>query len=126
MMIYNVTEIIFPVVSGQIQYTLGPSGSVGSNFTGSISGKILTVTGINSGAITLNQTITGPGVLPGTTIYLNGVAGTPHANTAALQLASTFQIGSDGNTAQHLFGFKRNVKIWKKALTDAQLIALTK
>lgn len=77
MMIYNVTEIIFPVVSGQIQYTLGPSGSVGSNFTGSISGKILTVTGINSGAITLGQTITGPGVTPGTTIvgFITGAGG---------------------------------------------------
>jgi hypothetical protein len=103
MMIYNVTEIIFPVVSGQIQYTLGPSGSVGSNFEGSISGKILTVTGINSGAITLGQTLTGPGVLPGTTIvsFLTGAGGNNleegtyqlnlNQNVAATTLSGYFQ-----------------------------------
>ena len=62
----------------------------------------------------------------GTTIYLNGGAGTPHANITALQLAATFQLGSDGNSLQHLYGTVRNVKIWKKALTDTQLINLTK
>lgn len=62
----------------------------------------------------------------GTTIYLNGVSGTPHANTTALQLGTTFQIGSDGNSLQHLFGYLRNVKIWKNTLTDTQLINLTK
>ena len=43
MMIYNYTEIIFPVVAGQTQYTIGPTGDVGSTFVGSISGDILTV-----------------------------------------------------------------------------------
>jgi hypothetical protein len=51
MMVYYQTEIIFPVVSGQTQYTIGPGGQIGGIFTGSISGTTLTVTAIASGAI---------------------------------------------------------------------------
>ena len=55
MMVYNTTEIIFPLISGQVQYTIGPTPStanyIGSTFTGSITGNILTVTGITTGAI---------------------------------------------------------------------------
>jgi len=68
MMIYNVTEIVFPIVAGQVQYTLGPGGDVGASFTGSISGSTLTVTGISSGAVALNQTLTGTGIANGTQI----------------------------------------------------------
>jgi len=81
MMVYNTTEIIFPVVQGQTQYTIGPSGDIGSNFTGSISGDILTITAVNSGAVTLNQTITGTGVLANTQIisFLTGAGGVINA-----------------------------------------------
>lgn len=81
MMVYNTTEIIFPVVNGQTQYTIGPSGDIGSNFTGSISGDILTITAVNSGAVTLNQTITGTGVLANTQIisFLTGAGGVINA-----------------------------------------------
>lgn len=81
MMVYNTTEIIFPVVNGQTQYTIGPSGDIGSNFTGSISGDILTITVVNSGAVTLNQTITGTGVLANTQIvsFLTGAGGVINA-----------------------------------------------
>lgn len=81
MMVFNVTEIIFPVIQGQVQYTIGPTPStqnfIGSSFTGSIAGNILTVTGINSGAIAQGQTLSGPGVVPGTRIvqFLTGAGG---------------------------------------------------
>jgi len=68
MMVFYKTEIIFPIVSGQTQYTIGPGGEVGSIFTGSISGNTLTVTSIQSGAIALGMTLSGTGIASGTTI----------------------------------------------------------
>jgi len=68
MMTFYKTEIIFPVTSGQTQYTIGPGGQVGAVFTGSISGTTLTVTAITSGAIALGQTLTGTGITDGTKI----------------------------------------------------------
>ena len=48
MMVFNTTEIIFPLISGQVQYTIGPHPStanyIGASFTGSIIGNVLTVT----------------------------------------------------------------------------------
>ena len=81
MMVFNVTEIIFPVIAGQVQYTIGPNPStqnfIGASFTGSISGNILTVTGINSGAIAQGQTLSGTGITAGTKItqFLTGAGG---------------------------------------------------
>jgi hypothetical protein len=68
MMTFYKTEIIFPVTSGQTQYTIGPGGQVGAVFTGSISGTTLTVTAITSGAIALGQTLSGTGITDGTKI----------------------------------------------------------
>jgi hypothetical protein len=68
MMTFYKTEIIFPVVAGQTQYTLGPGGQIGATFTGSISGNTLTVTGISSGAIAIGMTLSGSGIANGTTI----------------------------------------------------------
>ena len=81
MMIYNYTEIIFPVVAGQTQYTIGPTGDVGSTFVGSISGDILTITSVTSGSITLNQFIDGGVVAAGTQIisFLTGAGGVINA-----------------------------------------------
>lgn len=81
MMVFNTTEIIFPLIPGQTQYTIGPTPStanfVGATFTGSISGKILTVTGISSGAVAQGQTLKGTGIVPGTKIvqFLTGSGG---------------------------------------------------
>jgi hypothetical protein len=81
MMVFNVTEIIFPIVPGQIQYTIGPNPStlnfVGAAFTGSIAGNVLTVTGINSGAVAVGQTLSGSGITDGTKIVqtLTGAGG---------------------------------------------------
>jgi len=77
MMVFYKTEIIFTLTSGQTQYTLGPGGQIGASVTASISGTILTVTGINSGAIALNMTLSGTGVAAGTKItqFLTGAGG---------------------------------------------------
>ena len=74
MMVFYKTEIIFPITPGQTQYTIGPTGNINSSFTGSISGNILTVTGINSGGINLGQYLSGTGITPGTQIvgFLTG------------------------------------------------------
>lgn len=78
MMIFNVTEIIFPVIAGQVQYTIGPSPDaqnfIGASFVGSIDRDILTVTSVNSGAVAQNQTLSGTGILAGTKI-VQGITG---------------------------------------------------
>jgi len=81
MMVFNVTEIIFPVIAGQTQYTIGPVAStanfIGASFTGSISGDILTITGITSGAVAQGQTLSGTGITSGTRIvdFITGAGG---------------------------------------------------
>jgi hypothetical protein len=68
MMVYYKNEIVFPIVAGQTQYTIGPTGDINASFVGSITGNILTVTSINSGAINVGQTLSGAGITAGTTI----------------------------------------------------------
>jgi hypothetical protein len=79
MMVFYRTEIIFPCVQNQIQYTIGPGGQVGSTFTGSIAGTTLTLAAnaVTQGAITVGQTISGTGITAGTTIvgFLTGAGG---------------------------------------------------
>ena len=75
MMVSYKTEIIFPITPGQIQYTIGPGGTIGANFTGSITGNVLTVTGITQGALALGQTLSGTGIANGTTITAFGSGG---------------------------------------------------
>jgi len=81
MMVFNVTEIICPVIPGQTQYTIGPNPStqnfIGASFTGSISGTTLTVSGILSGALAQGQTLSGTGITAGTKItqFLTGAGG---------------------------------------------------
>jgi hypothetical protein len=81
MIVFNTTEIIWPVVAGQVQYTIGPyhasSNFIGAQFTGSITGNILTVTGITSGAVAQGQTLSGTGITDGTKILdeLTGAGG---------------------------------------------------
>ena len=77
MMVSYKTEIIYPISPGVTQYTIGPGGTIGAVFTGSISGNILTVTAISSGAIALGQTLSGTGITNGTTIvaFQSGAGG---------------------------------------------------
>jgi hypothetical protein len=81
MMVFNMTEIIYNVNPGQVQYTIGPTATtlnfVGANFTGTFSGNILTVTGITQGAVAQGQYLSGPGITQGTKIVqaLTGAGG---------------------------------------------------
>jgi len=77
MMVYYKSEIVFSITPGQTQYTIGPTGQIGAVITGSISGNILTVTGITSGAINVGQFLSGAGITAGTTItqMLTGAGG---------------------------------------------------
>jgi len=92
MMTFYKTEIIFPVTSGQTQYTIGPGGQVGAVFTGSISGTTLTVTAITSGAIAIGQTLSGTGITAGTKIlaFQTGAGGNINeAGTYTLNISQT-------------------------------------
>jgi hypothetical protein len=106
MMVSYKTEIIFPIVNGQTQYTIGEGGEIGSNFTGTFSGNTLTVNTINSGAISLGMTISGQGVSSGTTIvaFKSGAgvnvneAGTYITNTTQTTVAPIFTGSISGTT----------------------------
>ena len=96
MMVFNYQEIIFPVISGQTQYTIGPVAStanfIGATFQGSISGQILTVTGLTTGAVAQGQTLSGTGILPGTKIveFITGAGGQVNeVGTYRLNIAQT-------------------------------------
>ena len=93
MMTFYKTEIIFPCVQNQIQYTIGPNGQVGSSFTGSISGTTLTVTAnsVTTGAITMGQTLSGTGVAAGTTIVGFGTGAGGNVNEGGTYQVSKSQ-----------------------------------
>jgi hypothetical protein len=81
MMVFNIQEIIFNVIPGQVQYTIGPNHTtpnfIGAQYTGSIAGNVLTVTGITQGAVVVNQFLSGTGITEGTKIIstLTGAGG---------------------------------------------------
>jgi hypothetical protein len=106
MMVFNVTEIICPVISGQTQYTIGPNPStqnfIGASFTGSITGNILTVTAIASGAIAQGQTLSGTGITAGTKItqFLTGAGGNIN-ETGTYQLNISQTVASTSITAYY-------------------------
>jgi len=67
-MVFYKTEIVYPITSGVTQYTIGPGGTIGSIFTGTIAGTTLTITSISSGAVALGMTLSGTGITSGTKI----------------------------------------------------------
>lgn len=91
MMVFYRTEIVFNTVQNTVQYTLGPGGSVGATFVGSIAGNVLTITSITAGAVTQGMTLTGAGITPGTTIvaFESGAGG--NVNEAGTYLVSKYQ-----------------------------------
>ena len=110
MMVFNTTEIIFPLIAGQIQYTIGPTPStanyIGAAINGTINGKVLTVSGISSGAVALGQTLKGSGIASGTKIvqFLTGAGGnvnevgTYQLNAPATTVAPSFTGSISGTT----------------------------
>ena len=108
MMVYNTTEIIFPLIAGQVQYTIGPTAStanfIGAVFTASITGDILTVSGLTSGAVAQGQTLKGTGILPGTKIveFLTGAGGQVNEiGTYKLNITYTTPVTSENVTAYY-------------------------
>ena len=75
MMVFNISEIVFPVIAGQVQYTIGPNHAspnfIGAQFTGSVAGNVLTVSNLLSGAVVQGQYLTGTGIPEGTKILQN-------------------------------------------------------
>ena len=96
MMIFYKTEIVYPITPGQTQYTIGPGGQIGATVTGSISGNVLTVSAISSGAVAVNQTLSGVGITPGTTItqMLTGAGG--NVNEVGTYKLSNYQTVASG------------------------------
>ena len=90
MMVFYRTEIVFNTVQNTVQYTLGPGGSVGATFVGSVSGNVLTVTSITAGAVTQGMTITGTGITAGTKIvaFESGAGG--NVNEAGTYLLNKY------------------------------------
>jgi hypothetical protein len=93
MMVFYRTEIIFPTVQNTVQYTLGPNGSVGATFTGSISGFTLTVpaNAVTSGGITMGMTLSGTGIAAGTTIVGFGTGAGGNVNEGGTYTLSKSQ-----------------------------------
>jgi hypothetical protein len=93
MMVFYRTEIIFPTVQNTVQYTLGPGGSVGATFTGSISGFTLTIpaNGVTSGGITMGMTLSGTGIAAGTTIVGFGTGAGGNVNEGGTYTLSKSQ-----------------------------------
>lgn len=74
LLVFTQQEVIQELTGGQFVYTIGPGGSVGASFTGSISGNVLTVTALASGAISAGQVVGGTGITAGTAITSLGTA----------------------------------------------------
>ena len=91
MMVYYKNEIVFPIVPGQTQYTIGPTGDINASFTGSIAGNILTVTGINSGAINVGQILSGTDITAGTKIQKMLTGAGNNVNEAGTYQVSIYQ-----------------------------------
>lgn len=82
MMVYYKNEIIFPVVSGQTQYTIGPGGQIGATFQGYVYSNQLTVAQLTSGGISLGQTLSGTNITSNTSIVSFGTGAGGQINEA--------------------------------------------
>lgn len=102
MLIFTQQEIILELISGQFIYTIGPGGSVGSAFTASLSGNVLTVTALASGAMSVGQIISGTGVPANCAITSYGTAvggnGTGAIGTYYVNLAPSVPVTSESMT----------------------------
>jgi hypothetical protein len=90
------------------------------------------IAGVNTDATIANAFVSGTTYkmcaswgAAGQTIYLNGTAGTPHANTTAAQIAATMQVGADGNSLQQPAASIKNGFIWNRALSGSEQAAIT-
>ena len=94
MMVFYKSEIVFPIVSGQTQYTIGPTGNINAVFTGSIVGTTLTITSISQGSVNLGQYLSGTGITPGTQIVAFATGAGNNVNEAG-----TYQLNINQSVA---------------------------
>lgn len=99
MLLFCVQEVIHELSNGKYNYTIGNNtADLSCTFTGSITGTVLTVTAITSGALSVGQILTGTGITSGTAItsYGTGLGGntTSALGTYNLQLSNTFLSGT--------------------------------
>ena len=98
MMLFCKQEVIHELTPALYIYTIGPGGQVGATFSGNIAGNVLTVTGMNSGALSVGQQISGTVSAPGPITALDVVPGT----LASAQATLTFA-GDGVNAAATIF-----------------------
>ncbi|MDD3885176.1 MAG: hypothetical protein PHW66_09655 [Gallionella sp.] len=61
----------------------------------------------------------------GSNLVVDGVLGTPHANTTAAQLGTRWQWGADGNGGQQAGACFKEKYLWARALSDSEMQAIT-
>lgn len=93
MMVFYKTEIVFPVVQNQIQYTLGPNGNVPVTWGAYVSGNTMTVVPntIAGGYINLNMVLSNANLVSGTTIAAFGTGAGGNQNYAGTYTLSQGQ-----------------------------------
>lgn len=127
MMVHYVTEVAFPLVGSTYRYTIGPGGTVGAVFTGSISGFTLTVTALTSGAIALGQTLSGAGITAGTTItaFNTGAGGNDGPAIGTYTLSTSQTVGSIAINAYYPRPLRINSGFTRVATIDYPMAVLS-
>jgi len=126
LMISYTTEVIHPLTTNQYQYTIGPGGSIGSSFTGSIAGTTLTITSLSSGAPAIGQTLVGTGIAAGTTIigFNTGAGGQVNElGTYTVSIAQT--VASTAITASYQRPLRINSAFVRVATLDYPVKVIT-
>lgn len=98
MMIHYVTEVVFNLTGGTYQYTIGPGGTVNASLTASQSGFTVTVTAVNSGAISINQTLSIGGTI---TSFGTGAGGSGARALGTYTTGTSQTVGSGAVTAYY-------------------------
>ena len=101
LLVFSVQEVIHELTGGQYIYTIGPGGNVGCSFTGSVSGNVLTVSAIASGALSVGQVISGSGLASNISITSlgTGVGGNTTAAIGTYYLNTTASFVSGALTS---------------------------
>ena len=92
MMVFYKTEVVFPVVSNQTQYTIGPNGGISAAFSAYVNGFTMTITpgSLSGGYINLGMTLQSSSLVTGSTIsaFNTGAGGgVNYAGTYTLNLS---------------------------------------
>lgn len=116
MLVYYLTEVIFPFVQNTYQYTIGGGGTIGAVFTGSISGFTLTVSALTSGGLALGQTISGSGVTAGTRITSFGTGAGGNARPLGTYTVSNSHTPAVGPITINAY-YERPVRFGKQGFT---------